>query len=88
MESEVFLLGHWKNFDELESSLSVEELSAILDASREKEKRGNKFLAAINGVDLEEEESKEVEDISRLRNSRVANEEGFGVGEGLGFLEL
>jgi hypothetical protein len=88
LESEVFLLGHWKNFDELESSLSVEELSAILDASREKEKRGNKFLAAINGVDLEEEESKEVEDISRLRNSRVANEEGFGVGEGLGFLEL
>ena len=88
MESEVFLLGHWKNFDELESSLSVEELSAILDASREKEKRGNKFLAAINGVELEEEENKEVEDISRLKNSRVATDEGFGVGEGLGFLEL
>jgi len=88
LESEVFLLGHWKNFDELESSLSVEELSAILDASREKEKRGNKFLAAINGVELEEEENKEVEDISRLKNSRVATDEGFGVGEGLGFLEL
>lgn len=89
MESEVFLLGHWKNFDELESSLSVEELSAILDASREKEKRGNKFLAAINGVELEDEqESAEPIDISALKNSRVANEEGFGVGEGLGFLEL
>lgn len=88
MESEVFLLGHWRNFDELESSLSVEELSAILDASREKEKRGNKFLAAINGVELEEEENKEVEDISRLKSSRVATDEGFGVGEGLGFLEL
>lgn len=88
MESEVFLLGHWKNFDELESSLSVEELSAILDASREKEKRGNKFLAAINGVELDEEESAEPVDISALKNSRVANEEGFGVGEGLGFLEL
>lgn len=88
MESEVFLLGHWRNFDELESSLSVEELSAILDASREKEKRGNKFLAAINGVELEEEENKEVEDISRLKNSRVATDEGFGVNEGLGFLEL
>lgn len=88
MESEVFLLGHWKNFDELESSLSVEELSAILDASREKEKRGNKFLAAINGVELDEEESAEPVDISSLKNSMHASQEGFGVNEGLGFLEL
>lgn len=88
MESEVFLLGHWKNFDELESSLSVEELSAILDASREKEKRGNKFLAAINGVELDEEESAEPVDISSLKNSMQASQEGFGINEGLGFLEL
>ena len=88
MESEVFLLGHWKNFDELESSLSVEELSAILDASREKEKRGNKFLAAINGVELDEEENAEPVDISSLKNSMQASQEGFGINEGLGFLEL
>lgn len=88
MESEVFLLGHWKNFDELESSLSVDELSAILDASREREKRGNKFLAAINGVDLEAEENKEPQDISALKNARTAADEGFGLGEGLGFIEL
>ncbi|CAB4185737.1 hypothetical protein UFOVP1119_109 [uncultured Caudovirales phage] len=88
MESEVFLLGHWRNFDELESSLSVEELSAILDASREKEKRGNKFLAAINGVELDEEENAEPVDISSLKNSMQASQEGFGINEGLGFLEL
>lgn len=87
MESEVFLLGHWKNFDELESNLSIDELNAILEASRSKEEREMKFTAAMNGVDLEES-GKESEDVATLQNPNLAEKEGFGVGEGLGFMEL
>lgn len=83
------MLGHWKNFDELESSLSIDELNAILNASREKQERDMKFQAAINGIDVDGEKQEEVpQDISVLQNSRLASQEGFGIGEGLGFLEL
>ena len=48
-----------------------------------------KFQAAINGIDVDGEKQEEVpQDISVLQNSRLASQEGFGIGEGLGFLEL
>jgi hypothetical protein len=87
LESEVFLLGHWKNFDDLESSLSIDELIAAMEASRKKEDRDRKFFAAINGVDLEEE-LKSSGDVAELMNTRVASQEGFGVDEGLGFMKM
>jgi hypothetical protein len=83
----VFLAGHWKNFDELESSLSINELNALVKALRDKEYREMKFHAAMNGVDLDEGD-KDSGDINELKNSRIAKDEGFGVGEGLGFMEL
>ena len=79
------MLGHWKNFDEMESNLSIDELLAILNASREREKRERTFLAAINGVDLEQEQ-KDAEDVTVLMSSNIASKEGFGIGEGLGFM--
>ena len=82
------MLGHWKNFDELESNLSIDELMAVIKASREKENRNNKFLAAINGVDLEESSEETVtQDIKSLRGFQ-ANNEGFGIGAGVGIMEL
>ena len=81
------MLGHWKNFDELESTLSLEELTALLDVSRKKDYEDKKFYAAIQGVELDGN-SKEVEDVAELNNRFVASQEGFGVGEGLGFIEL
>lgn len=53
LESEVFLLGIWKDYEELETSLSMPELSSILSAKREADYNEKKFLAAIQGVDLE-----------------------------------
>ena len=48
-----------------------------------------RFQAAINGIDVDNEKQEEVpQDISALKNSRLASQEGFGIGEGLGFLEL
>lgn len=79
------MLGHWKNFDELESSLSLEELTAVLDASRKKDYEDKKFSAALQGVELDSEE--EVSDIADLKGV-VANSEGFGIGQGLGFMSL
>jgi len=81
------LLGHWKNYDELESNLSLDELMATLNASREREKRERKFLAAIQGIDIDDED-KEPEDITDLQNAKIAKDEGFGINEGLGFMSM
>lgn len=54
MESEVFLVGIWKDYKELELSLSMPELIATLSTRRELQYEEKKFLAAIQGIDLEE----------------------------------
>ena len=53
LESEVFILGIWKNYDELESSLCMPELMEILSSRRELDYEEKKFTAAIQGVDLD-----------------------------------
>jgi hypothetical protein len=58
LESEVFLLGIWKDYHELELSLSMPELMATLEISRELDYTEKKFLAAIQGVDLDKETGK------------------------------
>ena len=55
IESEVFLLGIWKDYKELEASLSMPELMATLASRRELDYEEKKFLAAIQGVDLDKE---------------------------------
>ena len=55
LETEVFLLGIWKNYDELETSLSIPELTAILNSRRELNYEEKKFLAAIQGINLDEQ---------------------------------
>jgi hypothetical protein len=53
LESEIFTLGIWKNYDDLEKSISMPELMAILSSKRELDYEEKKFLAAIQGVDLD-----------------------------------
>ena len=53
LESEVFTLGIWKNYEDLESSLSLSELMTILSSKRELDYEEKKFAAAIQGVDLD-----------------------------------
>lgn len=76
----------WKNYDDLESNLCVDELIAILNAMREKEEREHKFLAAIQGIDLEENQQ-DIGDITELKGFQ-AREEGFGINMGLGYMEV
>ena len=53
LESEVFTLGIWKNYEELELSLSIPELMQTLSSKRDLDYEEKKFLAAIQGVDLD-----------------------------------
>lgn len=53
LESEIFVLGIWKNYDELESNISMPELMAILSGRRELDYQEKKFMAAIQGVDID-----------------------------------
>ena len=79
------MLGQWKNFDELESNLSIAELMALLDASRNKTLQERKFVAAINGIELEGDASES--DVIDLKGVSATNE-GFGIDHGLGFIQM
>jgi len=61
LESEVFLLGIWKDYEELEASLSMPELTTTLNAKRESDYREKRFLAAIQGVDLDKQTGRDQE---------------------------
>ena len=59
IESEVFLLGIWKDYQELEANISMPELVATLASIRDLDYQEKKFLAAIQGVDLDGETNKD-----------------------------
>ena len=55
LEAELFLLGIWKDYEDLETSLSMPELVATLSSKRDLDYQEKKFLAAIQGVDLDKQ---------------------------------
>ncbi len=59
MESKVFLLGLWKNYEELEENISIPELVAILGSHSKEQYENKKFFAAIQGVDIDKNNSSE-----------------------------
>lgn len=82
LESEIFILGIWKNYDELESNVSMPELMAILESRRELDYNEKKFLAAMQGVDLDEASGKKEEDPWEAMKARVASKiSGIGNGD-------
>tara|TARA_B110000503_G_scaffold1165_2_gene1530 strand:+ start:7314 stop:8003 length:690 start_codon:yes stop_codon:yes gene_type:complete len=62
LESRAFLLGIWKDYHDLETSISMPELVAILEAKNESDYDDKKFLAAIQGVDLDKEKGQDRQD--------------------------
>jgi len=58
LEAEVFLLGIWKDYAELEASLSMPELMLTLSQKRELDYNEKRFLAGIQGIDLDEQSGK------------------------------
>ncbi len=53
LEAEAFLIGIWKDYEELEKSLSMPELTATIKIKRELDYSDKKFAAAMQGVDLD-----------------------------------
>lgn len=81
LESEVFLLGIWKDYQQLETSLSMPELMATLEQKRELDYQEKKFLAAMQGVDLDESSGRKEEDPWEAMKARVAAQTS-GIGNG------
>lgn len=102
LEAELFLIGSWRNYDELESTISMTEMLETLSAKRDLDYQEKKFLAAIQGVDIDKDKGedaweamkkrvfnkgKDSNDITLLKG-RAAQQAGFGIGMGLDFEEV
>lgn len=87
MEAEAFILGHWKNFEEIEENICLPELEMIIDAAREAQYNQNKFLAALKGVNLEEGKPNRVEEIKNKLRAEASgmSEEQFEINGMFGF---
>jgi hypothetical protein len=81
LESEAFLLGIWKNYDELESSICLAELMSILEQKREMDYQDKKFTASLKGIDLDEASGQTQEDPWEAMKARVASK-ASGIGNG------
>ena len=81
LESEAFLLGIWKNYNELESSICLAELMAILEQKREMDYQDKKFTASLKGIDLDEASGQKEEDPWEAMKARVAAK-ASGIGNG------
>lgn len=58
----------------MEVHLTLEELQAIIDASRQKEEREQRFLAAMQGIDLDKDKGdEEVDRIKRRVEAKLQN---------------
>lgn len=71
LEAEAFLLGIWKDYEELETSLSLPELMSTLNAKRDADYNEKKFFAAIQGVDLDEQSGQKEKDPWEAMKARV-----------------
>ena len=81
LESEVFLLGIWKDYEELEKSLSLPELFKTLEAKRDSDYQDKKFTASLKGIDLDEASGKTQEDPWEAMQARVEAKLS-GIGDG------
>jgi hypothetical protein len=89
----------WKNYEELEESISLPELLATLEAVREGRKHLIRAIFGAQGIDIDESDpgTKTVEDVmleALGKDTGIANDvvnlqgaaaeaEGFGIGNGL-----
>lgn len=76
------LLGLWKNIQDLEDSLNLEELELIVKAARDKEHREQAFLAALKGIDIDaDNENTETPEERLERIKRRAEAKAAGMTE-------
>jgi DNA-binding transcriptional MerR regulator len=72
------LLGIWKSIEELELTISLDELQAILEANRERELRDRRFAAALKGINLDEHVAADAkEKVEEMKRKIEALNEGL-----------
>lgn len=69
------MIGAWKSFDELEDSITLDELFDIYGATVDKENQDLKRSAAIQGIDIPDEEPEKHEETLFERMARQRSEE-------------
>ena len=93
----------WKDYDEMEDNLSIQELTEILSTIRKRDERQMQFQAALQGVDLQGSTEDEVDPWERIKAKAFAGTDdpndimslrghnaaqaGFGIGLGLDYEE-
>lgn len=80
------LLGIWRNIAELEESLNIKELELIVTSAREQEMRRHRFMAALKGIDLDNDESA-VDRVEEMKRRIEAEEKGVSV-EALDYMDM
>lgn len=53
--------GAWKNFDDIEESLTMPELESLVTTARKMRQDDQRFMAALKGIDLDKNSENDVE---------------------------
>lgn len=64
-------MGNWSSITEMEAKLTLEELYLLVDVMHEREHRHHKFMAALQGVDIDE--GKDEETFERIKRKAAAD---------------
>lgn len=80
------LLGIYRNVEELEEHLNLKELEVMVSASREREMRHHRFMAALKGIDLDEGD-KAVNKVDEMKRRIEAEQKGVST-EALDYMDM
>lgn len=67
------MLGIWKDFEEMEMTLTMEELNHILAAKSRQDMRNWKFQASLKGINLDDEEETGLTVEDKMREMEARN---------------
>lgn len=88
----MFTIGQWRNFEDLEECLTLDELVETYIGLRESDNRIIEGMARMWGVEMQSGgiDQQEEDEIRDIVSSPVQDSSGeqFGVGFGLGHMEI
>lgn len=61
----------FKNFDDLEANLTMQEVSKMLEKAREMKYNDHRFAASLKGIDLDEGKTTEFDEIKRRAEAKA-----------------
>lgn len=64
--------GAWKNFDDIESHLTREELSVLLEKGRDYKEENMRFMAALQGIDIGNSKASSFDDVKKRAQARIS----------------